>query len=183
MAVARHSADAAGILARRVDGLAETALRGCFQCRKCSAGCTVAAAADILPHEVVQAVQMGQSERVLGSHFIWLCVGCQTCFSRCPNQVDIPALTDALRALALASGAAPAEPAALAFHRSFLAVVRRKGRAHELSMIRRYKQATGGLLDDFRLGLALWRRGKIRLRASKPRGRKEVRALFDRKRP
>lgn len=175
-----RSAETGKALTRRVEGLAETTLRDCFQCRKCSAGCTVGGVTDMLPHEMVQAVLLGEGDRVFASRFLWLCVGCQTCLTRCPNRVNIPAAIDALRALALASDAEPAEPKVLAFHRAFLDVVRRRGRLHELSMIGRYKFAAGGLFEDLGLGVALWRRGKIPIRGPKPRGRDEVRAMFDR---
>jgi heterodisulfide reductase subunit C len=167
-------------LALRVERLAEAALRECFQCGKCSAGCPVGAAADLLPHEAVQAVLLGQAERLFASRFLWLCLGCNTCLTRCPNRVDLPSAVDALRALSLAAGVAPAEPAALSFHRAFLAVVRRRGRSHELSLIARYKRATGTYLDDLGLGFRLFRRGKIRMFPSRTSARGEVRAMFDR---
>lgn len=164
----------------RTQGPAEMALRDCFQCLKCSAGCSVATVTDLLPHEVVQAIRLGQVDRVLASHFLWLCIGCQTCVTRCPNRVDLPSTIDVLRASALAAGTPAAEPQMVAFHRAFLSVVRRRGRSHELSLIGRYKLATRKFFQDLGLGLRLFRRGKIRLLGSRIAGRAEVRAMFDR---
>jgi len=168
-------------MARRLERLAAEAVRECFQCAKCSAGCPVAATADLLPHEAVQALQFGQAERILGSRFLWLCLGCQTCITRCPNRVDIPHAIDQARALALAGGLPVAEVEIVAFHQAFLAAVRRRGRLHELTMIRRYKAATKDYFSDLRLGLRLWRRGKVRLFPSRGAGAADVKALFGRR--
>jgi heterodisulfide reductase subunit C len=66
----------------------------CFQCAKCSSGCPVAARADLKPHDVVRMVQLDQRETVLASRFIWECTSCQTCSTRCPQQVDPAAMNE-----------------------------------------------------------------------------------------
>jgi heterodisulfide reductase subunit C len=69
----------------------------CFQCHKCAAGCPLNAAFDLRPDQLIRLVQLGERERVLGSATIWLCAGCATCATRCPNGVELPALMDALK--------------------------------------------------------------------------------------
>ena len=39
----------------------------CFQCEKCSSGCPVAFAMDILPHRLIRAVHLGLKDEVLKS--------------------------------------------------------------------------------------------------------------------
>ena len=41
-----------------IDRFAETAVRDCYQCGKCSAGCPMAEHMDLLPNQLVRLVQM-----------------------------------------------------------------------------------------------------------------------------
>ena len=43
----------------------------------------------------------GDEKEVLGSSAIWFCVYCQTCGTRCPNEIHIGVLMDALREMAM----------------------------------------------------------------------------------
>ncbi len=84
-------------------------IRACYQCQKCSAGCPVVAAMDILPNQVIRQTQYGRREKVLGCKSIWICASCHTCSVRCPNAIDFARVMDALRHMALKSGAAAGE--------------------------------------------------------------------------
>ena len=53
------------------------------------------------PHTLFRKIQYGLREEVLTSSAIWICVGCNTCASQCPAIIDIVAVMDALRHLAL----------------------------------------------------------------------------------
>lgn len=57
-------------------------VRICYQCGKCSAGCPVAYAMDLLPNQVMRLVQLGLKEEVLTCATIWLCASCETCATR-----------------------------------------------------------------------------------------------------
>lgn len=138
----------------------------CFQCGKCSSGCPVSFAMDYAPHQVIRMVQYGQEEAVLSSATIWVCASCQTCTTRCPNEVDLAHLMDCLRELALQAGVPPAEPEVATFHRCFLDSVAAHGRVHELTMIGRYKMKSGGLLGGARESLRAWREGRSGLAES-----------------
>ena len=154
----------------------------CFQCGKCSGGCAMAPAADLLPHALIRMIQLGLEEEVLGSRSIWLCVGCQTCTTRCPNQVDLAEVMDALRQIALAEGIPPGDRNVAAFHKVVLDTVRRHGRLYELGMILRLKTETGQYTKDLGMGLELFRRGKIRLVACNVEASDEIAALFEQNR-
>jgi heterodisulfide reductase subunit C len=115
---------------------------------------------------------------LLSSHTIWLCASCETCTTRCPNGIDIAAVMDRLRQRALALGVRPAEKRITAFHRSFLRSVRRWGRTYEIGMLAAYKTRSGDLFGDLGLGWKMFRRGKLRLRPRRIKGRRQVKALF-----
>jgi Heterodisulfide reductase, subunit C len=75
---------------RDVEEISGEDLLACNQCGKCSAGCPVAAAMDMLPSQVIRMAQLGMTE-VLQSRTIWICASCLTCVTRCPKGVDCPA--------------------------------------------------------------------------------------------
>lgn len=81
-------------------------LARCYQCGKCSAGCAHAREMDYTPSLLFRMLQTEtriQDERVLGAYAIWLCMGCDTCNGRCPQQIDIPKIMNALRVYSLES--------------------------------------------------------------------------------
>ncbi|MCX7608923.1 MAG: 4Fe-4S dicluster domain-containing protein, partial [Anaerolineales bacterium] len=59
------------------------------------------------PDRILRMVQLGERERLLKSRDIWLCAACETCGTRCPNDIDIAKVMDALRMEALRSGVTP----------------------------------------------------------------------------
>ncbi len=92
-----------GDFAARVRDVSGQNLLACNQCGKCSAGCPIAFAMDLLPNQAIRLAQLGQEE-VLRSSAIWLCASCMTCASRCPKGVDLSKVMDSLRLIALRSG-------------------------------------------------------------------------------
>ncbi len=155
-------------------------LLACYQCQKCSAGCPVAYAMDILPNQVIRMVQFGLREKVLTSNTIWICASCYTCSVRCPNDIDIAKIMDVLRHIALRSGVKLAERDIPIFHSVFLDSIKSKGRIHELGLIWQYKAKTRDFMKDMRLGWKMFRKRKIKLLPSKFGGGKEIRGIFSR---
>ncbi|MGQ9508933.1 MAG: 4Fe-4S dicluster domain-containing protein [Thermodesulfobacteriota bacterium] len=153
-------------------------LQACYQCQKCSAGCPVAYAMDILPNQVLRHIQYDHREKVLGSKTIWICASCYTCSVRCPNDIDIARIMDSLREIALRSGIQPGEKEIPLFHSVFLDTIRSKGRIHELSLILKFKSKTKEFFKDVGLGWKMYRKGKIKLFPSKFGGGKELKEIF-----
>ena len=101
-----------GPFVRQVEEISGQDLLACNQCGKCSAGCPIVAAMDLLPSQVIRMAQLGMEE-VLESNTIWICASCLTCVTRCPKGVDLPRLMEALRQIALRQGVAKLDLSAL----------------------------------------------------------------------
>lgn len=170
---------------REVEGLLGKPISPCFHCSKCSSGCPVTFAMDVLPNRAVRMVQMGLRDQLLASSTIWLCASCETCTTRCPNDVDIAGLMDTLRQMSLRAGVPPAVRSVPAFHRAFLSSVKRWGRVFEAGMLAGFALKSGkgkGVLEDAGLGWELFKRGKLRLWPARVRQRLQIRTLFRRAR-
>jgi len=151
----------------------------CYQCRKCTCGCPLAFAMDVMPNQVMQMIALGMEDELLRSRTIWICASCQTCTTRCPNGIDVAHVMDTLRQRCLASGRTPAEENVARFHQAFLDSVRRRGRVFELEMMGRYKLAARDPLRDARLAWQMLKRGKLKFVPQHVEGRDEIRAMFE----
>jgi len=152
-------------------------LENCFQCRKCSSGCPVANYTDYTPAQIIRFLQYGYKDMLLKSRAIWLCTGCETCGSRCPNGISISRVKDALKEMA-GQEKGKGTPAMI-FHRQFLDSVRSYGRVHEASMMARYKLKSGQLFTDLKLGLALMKKGKLNLIPSRVKNKSLIKQIFN----
>jgi heterodisulfide reductase subunit C len=149
----------------------------CFQCAKCSLGCSVAFAMDFLPHQVVRLAEKEEYERLFQSNSIWICTGCEICKSRCPNNIDVGALNDFLKAEALRKKAARTKVGA--FHSAFLDTLNTFGRLHELWMMVLFMLKSRTMTKDFVLGIKMFFKGTLKILPSPVKGRKEIKAIFD----
>jgi heterodisulfide reductase subunit C len=166
----------------------ELAIAACYQCKKCSSGCPLTFAMDLLPDQVIRLALLGQEERLLSCRTIWVCSSCQTCTTRCPNCIDIAGVMDWLKEEALKQGKEVPAPEVAAFHRFFLEAVRAHGgRVSEAHLVRRFtlfklwrRPDFGELIGNFKLGLKLMKRGRLRLAGPRPlKGRAEIDKIFE----
>jgi heterodisulfide reductase subunit C len=80
----------------------------CFSCGTCVAGCPVAGATERYnPRRIIRMALLGMRTEVLSSEFVWLCSTCYTCYERCPQDVRIPELMNAIRNIAVRDGFVP----------------------------------------------------------------------------
>lgn len=167
-----------GSFLAEVERLSDVSISACYQCRKCSSGCPVAHAMDLPPNVLIGNILLGQRAKTLRSETIWICASCITCSTRCPNDIDLARVMDALRRMSIESGAVSLKQVQ-AFHESFMKAIRTHGRVHELEMIARYKIGTGGYFEDMNLGREMFAKGRIRLIPERVRARKEIRDIID----
>ena len=178
---------ARGLAARL--GAARVPVDACYQCKKCSSGCPLTFAMDLLPDQVIRLALLGQEEMVLKATTPWVCSSCETCTTRCPNGIDIAGVMDWLKEEALHRGYAVAQPTVSRFHQSFLEAVRLGGgRLSEPLLLGLYALRSGKTLEKFKsgelkeellLGWELARRGRLKPRLPKKlKGAREIARFF-----
>jgi heterodisulfide reductase subunit C len=162
----------------------------CFQCRKCTNGCPVTFAMDLFPDEVIRMVILGQRETVLKCRTIWVCAACETCTTRCPNDVKIAELMDCLKEMAVHEGLPSSQPRILALHETFLNNIKKRGRLYETTLLPAYLLKSGELLDrwtsgtwryDMKLGRQMFSKGRVPLMPESIKGKREVRKILARR--
>ncbi len=166
-------------LLNQVNTLSRQTIQLCFHCHKCTAGCPVADEMEYGPDQVLRMVQMGEKAALLTSHDIWLCAGCETCGTRCPNEIDIAQVMDALRQMALQEKAPVAEPDAYKFHRLFLLTVKYTGRLQEAYMLGSYKVWSRNLIADMDSGAKMILQGKVPFLPHRIKKHQDVKRLFE----
>ena len=131
------------------------------------------------PNKVIKMIQNGQKDKVLSSSTIWLCMSCETCITRCPNNVDIARMMDVLRQMAIEEGVAAKEANVLKFHEAFLSSIKFGGRVHEMLMTVHYKLKSGDLFGDVDIAPSLFLKGKLSLLPPRTKDLKSVKSIFE----
>jgi len=152
----------------------------CLTCLMCSGGCPFFQAMDYGPHGVMRLIQYGLRRAALESNTIWLCVGCHTCSYVCPMAIDVAAVMDVLKQMALAEGVPIAQQSILDFHREVLDSVKKYGRTHKLEIMLRYKVRRRTWFQDMDIGLKMLAKRRLDLRPSKIKDPKTLKQLFSR---
>ncbi len=169
-------------LRRIVEEMSGVDLSACYQCQKCTSGCPVAKFTQSPPSEIVRRLHLGAGNELLESDIIWMCLSCETCYARCPMEINVAAVMDALRALSLQRGASPPKGNMPLFNRVFLGTVRTFGRAYDLSMIAAYKLGTRTFRADMDKLPAMLKKGKMALLPPSGADRAVVKRIFGRAR-
>ncbi len=167
----------------KIEGLSGESVAACFQCEKCTNGCPVTFAMDIMPHNVIRLLGLGQVDEVLHSDTIWVCASCETCATRCPNDIGIAHIMDTLCQMSQREGLKAAQPTVPIFHAAFLDSIQRFGRVHEAMMAVVFSLKSGGpggLLKQAGTGISMFTHGKIKLLPYKLLGNRQVRDIFKR---
>jgi heterodisulfide reductase subunit C len=97
---------------------------------------------------------------------------------QCPNAIDIPAVNDALRQMAMEAGVQIAEPNILAFHQEVLNSIQRYGRTHKFEIMLRYKLRRRDWFTDTTVGLKMFAKRKLELLPSRSKDMKTIKGLF-----
>ena len=153
----------------------------CIQCGVCAGSCHARFAMDYSPMQIIKMVHLGLKDDVLASSMIWICASCYTCTSRCPQGIDIPLLMSSLKNMAIENKVPAKIPAKPKFHKAFTEIVGKYGRMHEpqLQVALMDKTNLKELFKNARLGMKLWRKGKVKISPSKVSKKSDIDAIFE----
>ena len=166
-------------LARWIQEITGENVNLCYQCRKCSVGCPAAYEMSLKPHEMMRALQLGLEGEVFQSGTIWMCLSCETCNTRCPQDIDIVRVIDGLRELVM-SGRVNyfnPHPEIPAMHRLFLKLVQRYGRIYDLGLAFIMNLKMVDPLKDIDMAWPMLMKGKLKLLPHKSGGVNELRRV------
>jgi heterodisulfide reductase subunit C len=150
----------------------------CMQCGTCTGGCPTASIMEFTPRQMMYMVQLSMKEELLASRSIWNCVNCYTCSIRCPRDIKVSEILDALRAMALKAKAIPRTESV--YHHSFTKVMERYGRVFEGELMMRFSLLCDPfkLMKESTLGLKMFRKGKLHMMPHRVQGLDKLNAPF-----
>ncbi len=77
-------------------GVINRTYQSCYSCQRCTNICPVVRSydnpgetLDMLPHQIIYALGIGNTDIAMGSQMIWSCSTCYLCQEHCPNQVEL----------------------------------------------------------------------------------------------
>lgn len=164
---------------RAVEEQSEQKMSACYQCGNCTAGCPFSFAYDVPVNQIMRLVQMGQKEAALGCKSIWICATCETCTTRCPNNIDVARVIDVLRQIARREGRVAAKDIKK-FREAFLESIEAHGRLFEPGVMAKFFFKTGRGWADFGLGPQMLSKGKLAFTPPRIKGKAEIAKIFER---
>lgn len=156
-------------------------LHHCLQCGLCSGSCPLSLYMDYTPRRLMYLAREGFKTEVLSSLSIWLCTSCYACAVECPKQIHITELMYALKERAIEERYYPRRFPVPVMARQFSRMVRGSGRITESWLVVRVflRTAIWRLLGMSRLGLKLFRTGRMRWNREKIERRREIAQMMD----
>jgi len=155
----------------------------CYQCGKCTAGCPLNEDMDIMPSQILRILQLelpGYEAKLLGSLSIWLCLACDTCYSRCPQEVKLSQVMDFLRQESVQQNKVnPKAKDILKFHQAFLETIEKNGKLNEVWLTLNYKLKTLNLLQDVNKAPSMFFKGKLNPIPERVHNVKEIEKIFN----
>ena len=178
MAIVISKEKKATSLLEAVEEISGVHINECLQCKKCSNGCPVAHLTQIGPAGTIRWLQCNLGDELFKNDLIWMCVSCETCYERCPMKIDMAAIMDALRVLAVRQKGSAAKEKVHIFNKSFLSTVRLFGRTFDLGMMAAYKVRTSTYMQDTEKFPMMLIKRKIALLPSFRGSKKYIKRIF-----
>ena len=158
-----------------------TRLELCIQCGTCGGSCPSAADMDHTPRLLFAMVRAGMRDQVLRSNTPWMCVTCNLCVIRCPQEIRIPDVMAVVKSIADREGTTPGS-AAPDFSRIFVSNIHRYGRSYEIGLVarhylRHYPLRLPGMAPA---GLSMLAKGRMGFGIHRIRQVRELNAILER---
>lgn len=153
----------------------------CYQCGKCVSTCPVSQYMDFPPREIMQRIKLGMKKEILMANSTWFCLTCSACSGRCPREIEIPAVMEAIRHLAIEENYindSRKVKEIRKFHEIFLDMIKRYGRNYELRMMAEFNIRTRNLFKDMSLAPKALLKGKIPLGVKPVKSAKAIKRMY-----
>ena len=154
----------------------------CYQCGKCVSTCPVSQYMDFPPREIMQMIKLGLRNESYMANSHWFCLTCSACSGRCPREIDIPAVMEAVRHLAIDENYINDSKKVREirkFHEIFLDMIKRYGRNYELRMMAEFNIRTRNLFKDMHLAPKALLKGKIPLGVKPLKSAKAIKRMYE----
>ena len=154
----------------------------CYQCGKCVSTCPVPQYMDFPPREIMQMIKLGLKNESYMANSHWFCLTCSACSGRCPREIDIPAVMEAVRHLAIDENYindSKKVKEIRKFHEIFLSMIKRYGRNYELRMMAEFNIRTRNLFKDMHLAPKALLKGKIPLGVKPLKSAKAIKRMYE----
>jgi heterodisulfide reductase subunit C len=159
----------------------DSRLEACIQCGTCGGSCPSAADMDHTPRQIFALVRADAREKVMDSNTPWMCVSCYLCAVRCPQQIHIPDVMYALKAMGTREGRVHGNVAP-AFSRSFVDNIHKYGRSFEVGLVaKHYLRHNVTRLPGMAIsGLGMVAKGRMGFKPNRIKGVDGLNAILDR---
>ncbi len=164
---------------RRVEEASGQEVGRCYQCGNCSASCNYTYVYDYPVNQIMRLIQLGQKDIVLRSRSVWLCAACQACTTRCPCNIEVARVMEALRIMSREENTVSLKDVQM-FYDEFLRSVKAFGRVFETGLLPVFNLKAGKPFGDMDLAPKVLKKGKLHLLPSTIKGRKHVADIFRR---
>jgi heterodisulfide reductase subunit C len=134
---------------------------------------------DAGPTKTLRFIQLGMEEALFDLNTPWLCASCETCTSRCPNNIDIALVMDVVRQMARLKGKKIPVKEPRVFQDTFLRSLEIHGKLYEPGLIGMYNMKSLHLFHDVGLGPKMLLKGKLPLLPHQSKNRKKLREIFE----
>jgi heterodisulfide reductase subunit C2 len=171
-----------GSLADRLRAASGIDVDRCYECGKCSGGCSALTMFDYSPRQIVQLVRLGREDTLLHMAALSSCVGCGLCTARCPAEIDVAAILEHFRHEAHAREVPLARERVELLDQLFLEQVMKRGRTSELHLMAKFNMKSRQYFKDVDTGLKLLWMRRLRLRAPEVADKQGVREIVARSR-
>lgn len=164
-----------------VNRRAKTNVLDCYQCGKCVSTCPVSQFMDFPPRKIMQMVKLGLKQEALMANSTWFCLTCSACSGRCPREIEIPSVMEAIRHMAIEENYINDSTKVREirkFHQIFLDMVKRYGRNYELRMMAEFNIRTRNLFKDMHLAPKALLKGKIPLGVKPMKSAKAIQKMY-----
>ncbi len=149
-------------------------LASCFQCSTCTLGCPITEfVPSYNPRKIIQMSLLGMRDEVLSNPDLWLCLVCQTCTARCPQDVRISDLLSAIRRMAEKeeeAGNLKIDSPRPLFDKAFQHQLKKFGRLYDMGLAMEYYPKREGsfikgmlaMMKDYKdFGMRMFLKGKM----------------------